>query len=71
MAKRQAQLNIALNNAVETGITSVEVAFDLWKEACKEIIPARKGTDGWWFRARKVFMINPGTLSKNFSEYKR
>lgn len=66
LAKRQAQLNISLNNAVETGISSVEYAFELWKAACKEIVPPRRGTDGWLFRARKVFKIDPGTLSKSY-----
>ena len=66
LERRQAIMNISLGRAIETGISTAEYAFRLWETVCVEREPSETGTDGWWFKGRKVLWINPDTLSMNF-----
>ena len=64
LVKKQGLLNISLANAIETGISSVDYAVQLWEKVCVDRFPTETGSDGFWFRGRKILKIHPGSLSK-------
>lgn len=64
LEQRQGSLNVSLQRATETGVTTVAYARRIWEETLVEINPQRPGKDGFWFLGRKILYIEPESLSK-------
>ena len=60
---KQAEYDLTLQNAIETGILSVDQALAIWEAVCVDMEPT-KGKDGVYFLGRKMFKITPHSQSK-------